>query len=58
MSARLEELNLELQNLNTQLQELVSSAKDVVNDPDAEKELDYFINEINKTTSEISCLIT
>jgi prefoldin subunit 5 len=54
---RLEELNEELQKLNKDLEALVNSSLDVVNDLQAEAELDYHINEINRVTTEISCLI-
>jgi hypothetical protein len=54
---RLEELNEELQKLNKDLEALVHSSLDVVNDLQAEAELDYHINEINRVTIEISCLI-
>ena len=57
MAERLEQLNEELLKLNKDLQELVNSQRDVVNDLEAEKELDYYINEINRVTAEISCLI-
>lgn len=57
MSERLEQLNEKLLKLNEDLQKLVNSQRDVVNDIEAEIDLDYYINEINRVAAEISCLI-